>query len=343
MAKTGSIRELAALTAACLGVTGVLAIASCGSGSGQAGPPPGGQGAADGGTGGLDASADSGLDAATTDSGLDALDTDSEDEAHQTPQTYVRIANWAPDAPASGYDVCLAPQGTTIWMGPLLAQDLDAGTLGQGGANGAQFPWVTRYLAVPPGQYDVQLVLAGASCATGVIAPTYGLPILSQGAHTTLAVVGDVRPTGNDAALKMEAFADETSTASGGAALRVIDVIPSLGYVDVGTGTLSNGNFAPLFVDVPFGAPGSVQADGGATDPNGYLTIEPLSNVELSAHATGGTIDRATASHVSLPGGSVTTMALVNGANGGRPPQFLVCTDSGPASGAQSPCNVIPQ
>jgi hypothetical protein len=53
--------------------------------------------------------------------------------------------------------------------------------------------------------------------------------------------------------------------------------------------------------------------------------------------------DRATASHLTIPAGSVMTLAVINGKSGGRAPQFLVCTDNGPAAGAESPCRVSPQ
>ena len=90
--------------------------------------------------------------------------------------------------------MCLAPAGTTAWVGPLLAQTFPAGSLGQGGANGLQFPAVTRYFGVAPGQYDIQVVASGSTdCTVGLLAET-DLPALGVNARTTFATVGDVNP-----------------------------------------------------------------------------------------------------------------------------------------------------
>jgi hypothetical protein len=267
-------------------------------------------------------------------------------EAAGPPQSFVRIANFTPDAPAVGFDFCLAPSGTTSWVGPLLGQDLPPASLGQGGGpNGIQFAAVSAYFPVTPGQYDLQLVQAGAtSCATGVIPVMSGVPALTANAYTTFATIGDVNPTDDDAAMKVAAFADDVTVASGSTSLRVINAIPSVAAIDVGTGSLRNDDFTAIFTLVPFGAPGMTLADGGAPDFNGYVTLSPMSGALFSAHQSSvGTADLATATNVSLKAGSVTTMALINGKNSGPPPQFLVCTDNGAAVGSESPCNVVAQ
>jgi hypothetical protein len=82
-------------------------------------------------------------------------------------------------------------------------------------------------------------------------------------------------------------------------------------------------------------------ADGGATDFNGYALIPPLTGGELSAHAVGTTKDLATAAHVTAAAGSVVTLAIVNGKNGGIPPQFYMCQDDQPPRGSLSPCAVL--
>jgi hypothetical protein len=272
----------------------------------------------------------------------DAADGAGEVSGPSPTQAQIRIANFVPDAPAGGYDVCLAPAGSMNWMGPMLQMSFPAGSLGQGGANGIQFPWVTAYFGVAPGTYDLQLVAPGGTCAQGLIAPTYGLPALAGGTRTTFAAIGDVRPTGTDAALKITSFPDEWSV-SGGAALRIINALPTVGYLDVGTGSATDGTFSALFTAVPFGLAAMMLADGGAPDPNGYLTLAPLSGVELSAHPPGMAMtNTAKASNVTLPSGSVTTMALINGNDGGRPPQFLSCSDGAPPNGSQTACTVIP-
>jgi hypothetical protein len=257
-------------------------------------------------------------------------------------QAQIRIANFAPDAPAGGYDVCLSPAGSMNWLGPMLQMTFPAGSLGQGGANGIQFPWVTAYFGVAPGTYDLQLIAPGGNCTNGLIDTTYGLPAVAIGTRTTFAVVGDVMQTGTDAALKITAFPDDWSV-NGGTALRLINAIPTIGYVDVGTGSETDGTFSPLFTSVPFGLAAMMLADGGAPDPNGYLTLAPLSGAELSAHPTGMTMTNTVAAmNVNLPSGSVTTLTLINGNDHGRPAQFLSCTDNAQPNGSQSACTVIP-
>jgi hypothetical protein len=318
--------------------------AACGQGDSSSGALAGGHGPTAGGGGSRDGSAgdgSSGGSDAQPSSG-DAGDDGSEGSPASSTQALVRIANFAPDAPPAGYDVCLAPAGTMTWTGPLLQMSFPAGMLGQGGANGIQFPWVTAYFPVAPGSYDLQLVAAGGNCMQGLIPATYGLPALEIGTRTTFAVVGDVMPTNNDAALKVTAFADDSSVTNQ-AALRIINAIPSVGYLDVGTGSATAGTFSPLVVDVNFGRPVAMLPDGGATDVNGYVLVAPLSGVELSAHPSGSMMtNTVTAMNVTLAAGSVTTMALVNGKDGGRPPQFLSCADDAPPNGAQSACTVIP-
>jgi hypothetical protein len=256
-------------------------------------------------------------------------------------QSFLRIGNFAPDAPASGYDVCLAPTGTTSWVGPLLAASFPAGSLGQGGPNGIQFPWVTAYMPVTPGTYDLQLVAAGGTCDMGVLQPTYGLPKLVAGARTTFAVVGNVMPTGNNAALKIAFFPDETSSAQG-AVVRFINALASTGYADVGLGTEAGGSFVPLVIDVAFASAGTTLPNGGTTDANGYLSMTPATGMTLSAHPTGTTTDADVGTSLSLASGSVTTMVLLDGQNG-RPSQFLACADTAPAQGALSACTVLPR
>jgi hypothetical protein len=259
------------------------------------------------------------------------------------PESFFRIANWTPDAPSSGYDVCLAPAGTTAWTGPLLAADLPSGSLGAGPANGVQFPLVTAYLAVAPGRYDLQLVMAGATdCSTGVVAETTGLPILVAGARTTFAVTGDVMPIDDDSAQKVGAFPDDVAPlAAGGVTARLLDAVPSAAAVVAGTGDVQSGSFAPIWPDAQFASTPMTIADGGTTDFNGYAVIPPLSSTEVSAHAIGATKDLAIAAHVTAAAGIVVTFAIINGKNGGRPPQFLMCHDDQPPRGALSPCDVL--
>jgi hypothetical protein len=259
------------------------------------------------------------------------------------PQALVRIANFVPDAPAAGFDLCLAPTGTTNWMGPLLARSFAPGSLGQGGPNGIQFSSVSRYFAIPPGLYDAQIVNTGSNCSQGLIPPTYGLPELDDGSFATFAFFGDVTPAGNDPMMSVALFLDDATAPSGTFSLRVINAVPSIGNLDVGMGSFTGGDFSALLPFVSFGRASTGLVDGGSADDNWYVSLNPVRDVEFSMHDSGGTADRATASHLTIPAGPVITMALINGKTGGKRPQFMVCTDNAPPAGAKSACGVVPQ
>ena len=95
-----------------------------------------------------------------------------------------------------------APTGTSGWIGPLLARTFPAGSLGQGGANGLQFPSVTKYFGVAPGQYDMQVVASGSTdCTTGLL-PVTPLPALGLDSRRMLVrvTIGVQRPDKVDAA-----------------------------------------------------------------------------------------------------------------------------------------------
>ena len=287
---------------------------------------------------------DAGAEGAASDAGAAEGTASDADAGVAAAQAFVRLANWTPDAPSAGFDACLAPTGTSGWIGPLLARTFPEGSLGQGGANGLQFPSVTKYFGVAPGQYDMQVVASGSTdCTTGLL-PVTPLPALGLASRTTLATVGDVDPRGNDTGLKVAVFFDDVEAPSREAAVRIINAIPSVAYLDVGTGSLMAHDFAALFTSAGFGVVGASLADGGSLGLTGYASIAPVMGAQFSAHPTGTeTTDTATATGVSLSAGSVTTMAVINGANGGFPPQFLVCTDSGPVSDEQTPCRVYAQ
>jgi hypothetical protein len=294
---------------------------------------------------------DSGPDTNGDDGSSSTTDGGAEAEA-STPTTYIRFANWSPDAPTAGYDFCLTPHGTTNWQGPVLGTELgDAGILGDGGTSAIQTPWVTAYFGVDPAQYDVAVVAAGATSCASPLTTANSLPSLADGAFTTIAILGDTNVSGSDKALYVAAFPDDSTAPSGGAALRFINAAPDLAAVDFGTGSNASGAstaFQAVFTNVAFGAAGSqAGSDAGTVDSNGYIAVAPVAGVELSAHVSqGGTGDTATASSQSLSAGSITTMVLVNGKNGETmpPPQFLVCTSDGQSSTSLlSPCTIVTQ
>jgi hypothetical protein len=304
----------------------------------------------DGGVANTDSGTDTSTDSPTAnDSGN--LDGGTEAEA-AAPVTNLRFTNWSPDAPGVGFDFCLATHGTSMWQGPVLAgavadADAGAGSLGDGGVTGLQFPSVTTYFQVDPGQFDVRIVQAGATdCNTGIGTDATGLPPLAANGFTTFATVGDVTKSGNDQTVTTVAYADDTTAPSGSGGLRFVNAAPDLAAIDMGTGTLAATRFVALFTNVQFAAVGSqAGTDAGTVDSNGYLATTQ-SSVEFSVHTSqGGTTDTATASSQSITAGSLVTMALVNGKNGGPPPQFLVCTGDGMASPTSllSSCSIVSQ
>jgi hypothetical protein len=277
-------------------------------------------------------------------------------------QAFVRLAAWSPDEVA--IDFCVAPHGTTMYEGPLVAQlaaSDDAGaTDAEAAPPGLAFPEVTAYVALAPQQYDVTIVAGGSASCTGGSLEATALALLVAGSHTTFAlvgdaetaVVGDAQTAGGDPALSLVAFSDDTGTRSpaGGASLRFINASPSVSAADLGSGSLQDSNFEDLFTDVAFAKAGSqTAADSGTIDGNGYLGCGPLTSVVLSAHASAGAADAADATGdlavaygVETQFGTVTTIALVGGKTGDstNPAQLVQCAD-GDVAGWLSACASI--
>jgi hypothetical protein len=279
-----------------------------------------------------------GNDAANVDSGTG----DAPGEA-AVPSANIRFANWSPDAPAAGYDVCVAPHGTTSWQGPVLQQSIgDAGTLT------FNFPTVTTYLQADVGQYDVEIVAAGGSCASPIGSPIASLAPLAANQYYTLALVGDTTKAGNDPTLTAVLFQDDTAPTDGSTSLRFLNLAPDLAAMDFGSGILSASTFFPIEVSVAFASLASQTGNdaGGTVDGNGYVGVlaGDAGPLEFSCHTSqGGTTDTATASNQTLAANSAVTLALVNGKNGGQAAQFLVCTGDGtvPTSSLTSTCTIV--
>lgn len=249
------------------------------------------------------------------------------------PTAQVRVANWAPDAPASGYDVCVAIHGSSSWSGPLLGQAVgNVGSLGDAAVPTIQFPGVTNYLlALAPATYDVAVVRAGAGCASPVKVAT-DLPALVAGDWYTMAIVGDATPVGTDPALTVVVL-DDDSTNAVGTAVRFLNVAPSIASADFGLGTFAAG-FTPLEVGVPFAGIVTMAApEAGVTpDSNGYVGVASAATgtVTFSAQvSTGATGDLAVAPGLTLSPAPTATVALVGGKTGGGGAQLLVCTWDG--------------
>ncbi len=293
-------------------------------------------------------STDSGTTAPDSGSTSDDAAIDAADAA--TPQAFVRVAQWSPDAPA--VDVCFTTAGDT-WDGqvPQIAQLVaaaDAGALGDGGAAGLTFPQVTSYLVIPPDTYAVRLVAAGsADCSTSVV-DLASVP-LAANTYTTIAAIGEKAPVQSDQPLKLVAFADDVTAAAGQAGVRFINASPSLISIDVGTGSLSGtgGTFVPLFAGIQFGQTGSAaESDAGTVDANGYLATNAYSGATLSAHVTSSATDTATAANdVNVPASSAATLALVSGVTGGGGAKLLQCADADDSTGTSllAACTLISQ
>ena len=280
--------------------------------------------------------------AAATDAG-DSGDALGNAEAATTNVSAVRVANWSPDSPS--VDFCLAPHASGAFQGPLVARLANPGGA-EGGAAAAAlaFPQVSAYSYVAPGRYDARLVVAGsADCTSGIAADATTLPALAAGAFETIALVGEAHAAGSDPGLELVGFLDDQHP-SGMVALRFINAAPAIPKVDMGTGPAAS--FKPLFLGVSFGQ--TTIADAGATsvDSNGYLTMQPLAAVTLSAHPPGATMDSATASNVSAAAGSILTIVLLGrtpgaSADAGPPGQFVECVDNAGTVGPYENCSAL--
>jgi len=267
-------------------------------------------------------------------------------DAPPTTVALLRIANWSPDAPA--IDACIRLQGSTDFQGPLV-RALASSSQVDSGAAGVSFPFVSAYAQVSPGQYDMRVVVAGASdCAAGVGQDTTSsLPMLALGGAATFALVGEVAPSGGDPPLKVVGFLDDISAKSG-IALRFINASPALTPVDFGTGS---DIFTPFFRGVTFGKAGAMQqASGDASaptvDPNGYETISKLMTATLSARVPNAMTDAmpngATTIGASAASGSILTIALVGGTSAGAQAQLVECVDNAGSASTLSNCAILP-
>jgi hypothetical protein len=241
----------------------------------------------------------------------------------------IRFADWAPDAPATGFDICLQGGDTISWTGPVLRE-------------GVTFPNVSGYVSITPGSYALRVVAPGSPTCDAPVASVVGMPQLQAGSRATFAFVGDSAPVGNDPPGKVVAFPDDTTSGRGPTAVRFINATPAAAAVDFGTIGAHSGGFAPLAVDVQFGQASSI-APGAATPPDadGYLHLDATPGVTLGARQVGTGTAIATGSNASWTAGSILTVALVNGSSNGPPPQLVVCRDSSPAQGGFTPCSVL--
>ncbi len=266
----------------------------------------------------------------------------------------IRVANWSPDAPA--VDFCVAPHGTGQFHGPMVAAQAlalpNAGSSCPASTFGLPFPQVSSYALVQAGQYDVRLVVAGAtSCAAGVADAT-SLPAIVAGGFETVALLGELnRASATAPGLQLAGFSDDPAPV-GAIALRFIQAAPAFSALDFGTG--SGSSFKAVFSNVAFGqtAKTAVGADGGAAsvDSNGYLSRSAMTSVSLAAEVHGalapdGSVqDTAVAKNVSAAAGSVLTVVAVGAVAGaGGAASLVQCIDNAGTVCPLSNCTVISQ
>jgi hypothetical protein len=241
----------------------------------------------------------------------------------------VRVAHLSPDAPA--VDFCIAPHGTAAFEGPVME------ALGVSG--GLAYQEVTAYLGLEEGRYDVRLVASDATtCATGLLPDVTGLPTLTDGLYATIAAIGALDPGEGFAPFEVTAFVDESAVMGGKAKLRFVHASPNTPSVDVGLG--SGEAFTAVFTDVAFGG-----IETGTGFANGYVEVDPLVGVTISARATGTTDDALVLEGVDLPAGAIATAFATGLLPPGEPPlQALVCVDNGePVDLVYTPCVALPQ
>jgi hypothetical protein len=253
----------------------------------------------------------------------------------------LRVANWSPDSPA--VDVCIAPHGTGAFQGPMVAS-LAASSMTDAGSASLSFPFVSAYTVVPPGQYDARIVVAGAgSCAAGIGSDATSLLSLKAGDAETVALVGDVQPSGSDVHESLVGFADDVASGSG-LLLRFINGAPSFSFASLGTGSLATNDFVPIFQGVVFGRASTPDESSIrlSVDARGYSALAALSGVTLSAHALGAATEAVSSTNFSGPAAAVLTIVLVSGKTGGAPARLLECADNAGTVGPFSDCAILP-
>jgi hypothetical protein len=234
-----------------------------------------------------------------------------------------RFAHFWADGPP--VDFCLAPFGTGMFVGPMLA--------GAGITGGLAYANVTRYLSLAPGRYDVKLVPAGITGCAVTQAPfstcvSMDLPVIAAGTANTIAVEGELNA--GDAGgrnCSFEQYVDDTSVASGKAKLRFVHAYSGPDTFDVGVG--GGALFTPLFKGVTRG--NSASANGG------YVETAPIANEELSLRSGRAELISVDAANL-VPDVIATAFAI---GKQGSLPQWLWCQDNVALGTSLTPCSFL--
>jgi hypothetical protein len=169
------------------------------------------------------------------------------------------------------------------------------------------------------------------------------LPALHANTFTTLLIVGDLTPAGDDAPLGVSLLPDDDELAGGAASLRAINAVPSLPALDFGLG--SGAAWMPMLTDVAFDKASSMTGPGqDVVDANGYVPIPTFAGQAMSAcvPSSDAGVDVATAGAVDVELGAIATVMAIGGKTGdsARPPELLICIDNEPSGGLLSDCSV---
>jgi hypothetical protein len=245
----------------------------------------------------------------------------------------VRVAHLSPNAPA--VDFCVKKTGAedSTFVGPVLQ------TIA-GAEAGLPFATVTKRVELDAGAYTVRLVAADATaCGTPLLAGLqYDLPNLATGTEATVAALGLVGGTG-DQAFTVKPFVDDPAApASGKIKLRVIHASPDTPGVDVGTGTGTG--FGKLVSDLKF---------KNAADFSGksYAELAPLNDATITARVANQSTDALITKPVTAAAGSIVTAWAIGQLEGAQTPapdkrlSILYCFDDKRTTSPLTECTRI--
>jgi hypothetical protein len=219
-----------------------------------------------------------------------------------------RAVHLSPGAPA--VDFCLVPENGAA-VGPML----EAAAL----PDGVSYPGATPYLEISGGSYMVRVLPASASSCDEGAAPDEGPFALSATATYSIAAVGMLSPEGADAPFELVIFEDDNTVEQGKVRMRFVHASPDTPAVDVGLG--SGDGFTPIWTNVSYPEVGLVAGEG-------YLSIDPPTNAQISARASGTTADALIIDGVSIPPGEVVTTFAIGNLDGDPAPlKVLACLD----------------
>jgi hypothetical protein len=239
---------------------------------------------------------------------------------------FVRVAHLSPNAPA--VNVCARLKSGAAFgdasVKPVLA------------STGLAYKQVTKYLALPPGDWQFRLVAANAtSCATPLASlPDYDVT-LTDGAWATAAAVGSVGATGATAFTVKPLVDVHPVPAAGKLHARFVHASPA-NNVPVDVGVLASATATSLSPTI-FGGVGFGNVASGASFVSGFTALDAPVNARLGASA-GSAIVWKSKDPVALAAGGVYSLFALDGID------VLACDDRAPAdANGLAACSVVPK